>query len=283
MLERASSLYGDPETAQYVWGIAYHWYGDCRFESWPPRAEVPFQDRQRDGAQIFELRACAGFENVRRVAELMPEKRLLFTEGCQELGGRPLSAVSGDWKQGERYAMNVIADLNAGCEGWIDWNLCLDETGGPNHVGNQCMAPVIGDTVNDRVIYQPSFWYLGHFSRYIRPGARRLLCSSSRDALETTAFVNPDGSLAAVVMNQSEQAQSFWLKVAGTDGRPQQAVPVVAPARSILTLAVDDGELTLAQRLAEFTWPVTVRNWFDSLEATLGPQEPYQLTQDWER
>ena len=34
------------------------------------------------------------------------------------------------WKTGERYGMNIIADLNAGCEGWIDWNLCLDELGG---------------------------------------------------------------------------------------------------------------------------------------------------------
>ena len=51
----------------------------------------------------------------------------------------------GEWKLGERYAMNIIADLNSGCEGWIDWNLVLDETGGPNHVGNLCVAPVIAD------------------------------------------------------------------------------------------------------------------------------------------
>ncbi|CAK0853651.1 unnamed protein product [Prorocentrum cordatum] len=184
MLERAHAAYCDPEVAKYIWGLAYHWYGDARFESWPPRSEVPFTDRQRGDAQIMELRARAGFDNVRRVAELRPDKHILFTEGCQELGGRPLSSVLGDWKQGERYAMNIIADLNSGCEGWIDWNLCLDETGGPNHVGNFCVAPVICDTRRDRVLMQPSYWYLGHFSRFIRPGARRVLCSSSRDVLE---------------------------------------------------------------------------------------------------
>ncbi|CAK0853652.1 unnamed protein product [Prorocentrum cordatum] len=239
MLERAHAAYCDPEVAKYIWGLAYHWYGDARFESWPPRSEVPFTDRQRGDAQIMELRARAGFDNVRRVAELRPDKHILFTEGCQELGGRPLSSVLGDWKQGERYAMNIIADLNSGCEGWIDWNLCLDETGGPNHVGNFCVAPVICDTRRDRVLMQPSYWYLGHFSRFIRPGARRVLCSSSRDVLEVTAFANPDGTVAVVVMNQTEEGMRFWLKVAGAGaGTPLKAAIAEAPPRSITTFVV---------------------------------------------
>merc|ERR1711972_470895 len=104
--------------------------------------------------------------------------------GCQELGGRPLASVIQDWRLGERYAMNIIADLNSGCEGWIDWNLCLDEQGGPNHANNCCVAPVICDTVADQVLYQPAFWHLAHFSRHIRVGARRVACSSSKDVLE---------------------------------------------------------------------------------------------------
>lgn len=259
-----------------MWGVAYHWYGDPRFEAWPPRVKVPFSDRQRDGAPIFELRGCAGFDNVRHVADLRPDKHLLFTEGCQELGGASLVEVMGTWKLGERYAMNIIADLNSGCEGWIDWNLCLDETGGPNHVGNLCVAPVICDTQKGKVHYQPSFWYLAHFARYIRPGARRVLCSSSCDALETTAFYNLDGSLAVVVMNQSEEPQRFWLKIAGSGGQPTSAVPIEAPARSILTLVVDDGG-------AESWWgtllgalPRAVREALAELWHAIGPKEPYQ-------
>lgn len=175
MLERASVMYDDPAAADFLWGVAYHWYGDARFETWPPRTEVVFDDRQ-EGGKVKELKACSGFENVRRLADLRPDKHILFTEGCQELGGRELSSVLHDWKLGERYSMNIIADINSGCEGWIDWNLCLDEEGGPNHVGNTCVAPVICNTEKGEILYQPSFWHLGHFSRYIRPGARRLLC-----------------------------------------------------------------------------------------------------------
>jgi len=238
MLERAAVAYNDPEAAKYIWGVGYHWYGDARFETWPRRSEVPFEDRQRNSAPLFELRARTGFDNVRRVAELCPEKHILFTEGCQELGGRPLADVLGLWKLGERYAMNVISDLNSGTEGWIDWNLCLDEHGGPNHVGNTCVAPIICDTKKDEVLYQAPYWFLGHFSKYIRPGARKAVCSSSRDVLEVVAFLNPDGSLAVVVMNQSEDTIKFWLKIPGS------AVRTVATPRSITTFILDDGEVS---------------------------------------
>ena len=81
MLERAAAIYDDPLAAEMVWGVAYHWYGDPRFESWPPRSEVVFEDRQQGGRAV-ELRGCSGGENVRRLAELRPEKHILFTEGA---------------------------------------------------------------------------------------------------------------------------------------------------------------------------------------------------------
>lgn len=160
MVERAANIYADAEAAKYIWGVGYHWYGDCRFESWPQREWVPFQDRQCGFSPVFELRSRTGFDNVRRVAELRPDKHIVFTEGCQELGDdQELNACLGDWKVAERYAMNIIADMNSGCEGWFDWNLLLDAEGGPNHQDNFCIAPVV---LNDgEVEYQPCFRYLG--------------------------------------------------------------------------------------------------------------------------
>jgi len=242
MLERAAALYADPEAAKYIWGLAYHWYGDARFEVWPARSEVPFEDRQRECAPISELRSRTGFENVRKVIELCPDKHILLTECCQELCGqrfgydnRNLTDLLGMWMFGERYGMNIIKDLNSGTEGWIDLNLYLDETGGPNHVDNKCVAPIICDTRTDEVLYQAAYWYVGHFSKYIRPGARRVPCSSSRDVLEVVSFVNLDGQLAVVVMNQSNDEQSFWLKIPGA------AVKTLAAPRSITTFVLHDG------------------------------------------
>lgn len=235
MLERAAVAYSDPQAAKYIWGMGYHWYGDARFETWPDRSEINFEDPRDRCSEFIELRARLGFQNVRQVADLRPDKHIIFTEGCQELSGRALDDALGDWRIGERYAMNIISDLNAGTEGWIDWNLCLDEQGGPNHVGNYCSAPIICHTEKDEILLQPAYWYLGHFSRFIRPGACRVISASSRDALEVVSFVNPDGSLAVVVMNQTDQDHHFWLKVAGSG-----AAETEAPSRSITTFLVTE-------------------------------------------
>ncbi len=194
---RVKPIYDDPETSKYVWGAGFHWYcGDH-------------------------------FDNVQLVHESYPDKKLLFTEGCQESG-----VHGGSWALGERYARSIINDLNQWTVGWIDWNILLNEAGGPNHVGNYCSAPIIYDRVMKRLNWQSSYYYIGHFSRFIKPGARRIVAASSKDELETTAAVNPDGSIAVVVLNRTEQAFPFHFRIGNQD------TMVESPARSLITLVV---------------------------------------------
>lgn len=181
MFERAKAVLDDPEAAKYVWGTGFHWY------------------------------MTDSFENCQRVHDAYPDKKLLFTEGCVERGTH-----FGSWSPGEKYAQSIIQDLNHWTVGWVDWNLVLDETGGPNHVGNFCSAPVICDTKAGTVHFLSSYYYIGHFSRFIRPGAKRILCASTRDELEVTAFLNPGGEIAVVVLNRSEKNIHFALKHHGT-------------------------------------------------------------------
>ena len=204
LFQRASTVLDDPEAAKYVWGIGYHWY-----ETWT-------------GSGML-------FDNERRVHEAYPDKNLIFTEGCVERFD--LGRVN-DWALGERYGMSMIGDFNAGTVGWTDWNVLLDETGGPNHVGNFCFAPIIADTKTGKLIFTNAYYYIGHFSKFIRPGAKRISASSNRDALQTTAFRNPDGSVAVVVMNQTDKPQDFQLWMTG------QAAKTTATAHSIMTLVV---------------------------------------------
>jgi glucosylceramidase len=195
----ASTILDDPAAAKYVWGVGYHWYvGDH-------------------------------FENVKRVKEAYPKTHLLFTEGCN---GPFDSSKLNDWQWGELYATSMINDFNSGAEGWTDWNVLLDENGGPNHVQNYCFAPVHADTKTGKLLYMNSYFYIGHFSKFIRPGARRIISSSSTDKLMTTAFLNPDGKIAVVVLNLSETPQPFNLSVAGKSAK------TVSPAHSIVTLVL---------------------------------------------
>ena len=127
----------------------------------------------------------------------------------------------------------MINDFNAGTVAWTDWNVLLDETGGPNHVGNFCYAPIIGDTRSGQLLYTNAYYYIGHFSKFIRPGARRIATASSRDVLQTTAFLNTDGKVAVVVMNSTDKEQPFQLWLKG------QAAQTTSAPHSIMTLVVN--------------------------------------------
>ena len=178
LIERIRPSYNDPEASKFIWGAGFHWYGPEKFD------------------------------NLQLAHEAWPDKKLVFTEGCQEDGPH-----IGSWDLGERYAHNIINDLNRWTVGWIDWNLVLDENGGPNHANNFCSAPIIADTKNDRLIFQSSYYYLGHFCRFIRPGAVRILCATTREDLEATAFANPDESIVVVVLNRTDERRNFSLQL----------------------------------------------------------------------
>jgi len=197
LYQRAKAVYDDPQAASYVWGAAFHWYvGDH-------------------------------FDNVRQTHDAWPDKHLLFSEGCAESFK---AETINDWQWGEKYGKSILNDLNNWTEGWTDWNVLLDEKGGPNHVGNFCYAPVHGNTQTGTVTYMNSYYYIGHFSKFIRPGAKRVSATTNDDRFQTTAFRNPDGKLAVVVLNLQDQDIPFRVWIDG------QSANAVSPARSIITV-----------------------------------------------
>lgn len=200
--QRASVTLKDPEVAKYVWGIGYHWY-----ETWT-------------GSDMM-------FDNLKRTGEAFPSKNLIFTEGCKEKFS--MDSIH-NWSLGERYGMSMINDFNAGTVGWTDWNILLDEEGGPNHVGNFCFAPVHVNTKTNEIIYTNAYHYIGHFSKFIRPGAKRIAAASNRTDLLTTAFKNANGSLAVIVMNKGGKEIGYHLWING------KAVNITAPAHAIQTI-----------------------------------------------
>ena len=194
---RVKPAFDDPEAAKYIWGAGFHWYEGDRYD------------------------------NIRLVHDAYPDKKLLFTEGC--VYPFEFDKIN-EWHWGESYGTSIINDLNNWAVGWTDWNLILDETGGPNHVGNYCYAPVIADTRSGEVHYMNSFYYIGHFSKFIRPGAKRIICSSTSSKLLSTAFLNPDGKLAVVVMNSTDKEINYNVSLLN------KAVKTISPAHSIITL-----------------------------------------------
>ncbi|MEI7628430.1 MAG: glycoside hydrolase family 30 protein [Bacteroidota bacterium] len=205
LYQRASAVLNDPAAAKYVWGIGFHWY-----ESWT------------GGGNIYD--------NVARVHEAFPNTHLMFTEGCVEKFD---ATRIKEWRYGELYGRSMINDFNNGTVAWNDWNILLDEKGGPNHVGNFCYAPVHANTKTGELTYLNSFYYIGHFSKFIRPGAKRIISSASRGQILTTAFQNTNGSIVVVVMNPSNDSIPYHMSIGN------KAVAVSSLPHSIQTLVIE--------------------------------------------
>jgi glucosylceramidase len=183
--ERANTIFEDPEASKYAWGIGFHWY-----ETWTG--------------------GLPKYDNLKNINESFPSKNMLFTEGCAE--GFDSDKLQ-FWPNAERYGNSMINDFNSGVVGWTDWNILLDERGGPNHVQNFCFAPIHADTKTGELTFTPTYYYIGHFSKFIKPGALRVSTTTSRTTIESTSFKNKNGEIVTVVMNKTDTKIGYKLIV----------------------------------------------------------------------
>ncbi|MBD5384443.1 MAG: glucosylceramidase, partial [Ruminococcaceae bacterium] len=198
LIRRTADTLTIPGAAKTIKGFALHWYTGDHFEA------------------------------LRTARRIWPDKELWFTEGCVEYGRfGGISAID----KAEMYAHDIIGNLNVGICGSIDWNLILDANGGPNHAGNFCEAPIMLDEDGTDFILQSEYYYIGHFSRYIRPGAVCLATSSWNSRIEVTAFENTDGSRVLVALNRTDTP--FALSVTETG---DTAVNFELPKHAIATI-----------------------------------------------
>lgn len=150
VVEWAKTLYADPGARSMIDGIGVHWYGGLNTH------------------------------NLESTHEIAPDKFILATEACN-CPGVVYRHMNADewWQRAEHLGMDILQDLLHWSIGWVDWNLILDVTGGPNHLGNRCDANIIADPKQklkqgSTLIFQASFYYMGHFSQYIPALSKRI-------------------------------------------------------------------------------------------------------------
>lgn len=173
----ADTMLGDPQTAKYVSGIALHWYNEGLV---PP-------------------------ELLTATHKKFPDYFLLNTEACTGWTGPPSvrGVHLGEWSRGSDYSHSIIENLSHWSAGWVDWNLALNLEGGPNWVKNFVDSPIIVDAENQVFYKQPMFYHLGHFSKFVPPGSKRIEVTSSKDtSLEFIGFVTPESNTVMVVLNR---------------------------------------------------------------------------------
>lgn len=179
--ERACTII-DETTEHMVSGIAFHWYSGDHFEA------------------------------LKMISEKFPGKKLILSEACIEY----CKFAADDYlKNAQKYAHDMIGNMNNGMTGFYDWNIVLDEAGGPNHVGNFCDAPFLFDTKKKELLKRNTARYLWHFSHFIENGAVRIGTTSYTDQVEVTAFLNRDNQISAVLLNRTEEELAVNMRMNG--------------------------------------------------------------------
>ncbi len=159
----------DQDTDSMLTGAAFHWYSGDHFDA-------------------LEL-----------IRTQYPGKKLIMSECCFEAN------FSGLGRKAENLAHEIIGDLSHGTQAFYDWNVLLDERGGPNHVGNFCLAPYIYDRQTKRLQAKDPLPFLYHFSHYLVPGSRRIASTTWFWELEQVAYELPDGRLVLFLLNRSDE------------------------------------------------------------------------------
>ena len=179
--EYAIDILNDPIAKQFVTGSAFHAYG----------GEVPAMST---------------------VHEAHPDKGLYFTE-----------VSGGEWATNfsDNLQWNMTHIFIGTTKNWsrtaLLWNLALDENHGPKNGGCQDCRGVVTIRQNGSVVRNVEYYSIGHFSKFIRPGAYRITSTAfnSGTRLDNVAFINTDGSKVVVVANYDTLPKSFVVKLEG--------------------------------------------------------------------
>ena len=217
----------DEETLKMVEGIAFHWYSGDHFEA------VDLCRRKYPDQKLMLSECCALHPPGRSFLSFLPGETFHSPEEM-------------DLEDALAYAHDIIGNLNAGMNRWIDWNLVIDQNGGPRHVPGGFTSGLVAEYLEgtkefgwDHLALPQKvkgyhhllmYDYIRHFSGYIKPGARRIGWSRYADNLDVTAVKNPDGTLVCVLLNRSGKDSGCFLRLFGTSTK------VDLPAGSITTL-----------------------------------------------
>jgi glucosylceramidase len=238
----AEEMLSDPASAEFIYGLAVHWYSST--------------------FKIYD-------DILRKIKEKFPGKSIIHTEGCIDDLGKdapegvtdPVRFKEVDWFNNDafwwndnatdwaysvtwegvnaadhpiytpvhRYARDIIGCLNNGVSGWVDWNIVLDRNGGPNHVGNFCGAPIMIDLETAEVHYTPLFHVLKQFSRTIRPKDHVVQTDinhgeSTSQLLHACATLNSEKILSVQILNPSKKPLDYTLQI-GTRAAKVEITP----------------------------------------------------------
>lgn len=205
----ADEMYKDEAGLKYYDGMAVHWY-ESTYDFFPQ--ELKYAREAAPKKYLIQTEACVDAEVPHWQDDAWYWKKEA-TDWGWDWAAEDKKHLHPKYVPVYRYARDIIGCLNNGVDGWVDWNMVLNTQGGPNWFENWCVAPVIAKPETDEVYFTPLYYTMAHFSKFIRPGAKRIAFKNTDKALMVTAAQNPDGSVAVVLLNMSQEEKQFTLKL----------------------------------------------------------------------
>lgn len=159
-----------------------------------------------------------------------PDKFILMTEACTGVGPFVKHVDLGQWSRGEKYFLSILEYLNNWSAGWMDWNLVLNENGGPNYINNNVDSPIIVNATSDEFYKQPMYYALKHFSRFVERGSSRIFIDDDI-LVKSSAFVTPSNETVVVLYNLLDFSKNVIVKDAN-----KQDLCLELPPKSMNTI-----------------------------------------------
>lgn len=148
-----------------------------------------------------------GKDIVKKISETYPHLPIIQTEN--ECGDG-----SNDWGAAEHTYWLMKKYIEDGAGMYMYFNMVLGDDCRSSWGWKQ-NAMVVVDTKSKKATFTPEYWLMKHFSRYVQPGARRLITLGNNYNL--SAFENEDGSRVIVVFNPDETVRNMSVSL-GCDG-----------------------------------------------------------------
>ena len=183
-----------------------------------PRYVIPTYTNKKSNKYTAGTAVHAYFENYAPASVLtethdaFPNKFILMTEdsiGPSAWGTK--GQVTKSWNYGESYMLSIMEYLNNWAVGWVDWNLVLDESGGPTWINNTLNCPIIVNPSTDEFYKLPMYYAIQHFSRFVERGSVRVSVTNDA-AVKTAAFLTPANDVVVVLYNNATITQQITLQ-----------------------------------------------------------------------
>ncbi len=238
VVEYADGVLSDEAAQAHVAGVAVHWYDSTFrvYEDELDRLHAAWPDRL-----IVQTEGC--IDNVfKRGEDKGPDAATPWWRDDGWYWRKVATDWGWDWAPDPevdhppyaaafRYARDLVGGLAHWLSGWLDWNLALTRRGGPNHVENYCLAPILVDGADAYVT--PLFHVLAQISRHTRPGAVVLAHEGPLPAgLWAVALRNPDGREVVHLFNETEHPIDVSIEWGA------RRCPLRCPSAGLLTLVL---------------------------------------------